>query len=300
VSAPQHFTAPPGWYPDPDGAPGLVRWWNGVSWSDVAIPAGPGVTVGTMTAAAPAAIPGPPPLPAEPPDPGGEDRPNRTPWVIGLTLLVVAVVVVTGVLVGTSGGTGRTPAAATPSSTVPPPPAPPSFPPGTVRVIDEAAGISYPHLGNGWYEYDLTQKAETTSTAGQYFVTQYDPPSGGIYLAECTSGPLAEGFGWTGPDSLRSTALAVAGSERANYYPSPNEQRVLRDEALSVDGHAAHLYEFHLSWEVPGYEATGERAAVLLVDVGRPVPALLFLSIPNTHAELYGVIDRVIEGVEVL
>jgi hypothetical protein len=36
------------------------------------------------------------------------------------------------------------------------------------------------------------------------------------------------------------------------------------------------------------------------VDVGRPVPALLYVSIPNTHAELYGVIDRVVEGTEVL
>jgi hypothetical protein len=51
---------------------------------------------------------------------------------------------------------------------------------------------------------------------------------------------------------------------------------------------------------VPGYDASGERAALLLIDVGRPAPALLYLSIPNTHAELYGVIDRVIGAVDVL
>ena len=55
-----------------------------------------------------------------------------------------------------------------------------------------------------------------------------------------------------------------------------------------------------MSQHVDGFDATGERAALLLVDVGRPVPALLYLSVPNTHAELYGVIDRVIEAVEVL
>jgi hypothetical protein len=274
----------------------MVRWWNGVTWSDVATPAGPGVAVGTMPGGSAPAIP------SEPLDDAGRDRPDRRPWVIGLTVLIVAVVVITGVLVGTSGNS-RTPTASAPSSApsaFPPPPAPPNFPPGTVRIVDDAAGISYPHLGNGWYEYDLTQKAETTSTAGQYFVTQYDPPSGGLYLAECTSGPVVDEFGWTGPDSLRSTTLAIAESERALYYPSPNEQRVLRDEARTVDGHPAHLFEFHLSWDVPGYEASGERAAVLLVDVGRPAPALLFLSIPNTHAELYGVIDRVVDGVRVL
>jgi hypothetical protein len=39
---------------------------------------------------------------------------------------------------------------------------------------------------------------------------------------------------------------------------------------------------------------------LLLIDVGRPAPALLYISIPNTHAELYGVIDRVIGAVDVL
>lgn len=294
----EQVPAPPGWYPDPDGAPRMVRWWSGEVWSDVATPAGPGLVVGTM--------PGVPTRLADPVPPGPGPQENgpdsRTPWVVGLTLLVLAVVVVTAVLVGTSGDRDPTPAAGPsgPTFSLPAPADPPEFPPGTVRVVDEAAGISYPHLGNGWFEYDLAPKAETTSTAGQYFVTQDDPPSGGVYLAECTSGPIADGFGWTGPESLRSTALAIAASERALYYPSPNEQRVLRDEALTVDGHDAHLFEFQLSWEVPGYEATGERAAVLLVDVGRPVPALLFLSIPNTHAELYGTIDRVVDGVEVL
>jgi hypothetical protein len=51
---------------------------------------------------------------------------------------------------------------------------------------------------------------------------------------------------------------------------------------------------------VPGYDASGELAALLLIDVGRPAPALLYISIPNTHAELYGVIDRVIGDVDVL
>ncbi len=286
---------PAGWYPDPDGAPGTARWWNGGSWSDVTTPAGPGVALGVMPAERQAERPGEELITGE----GWSDRSRRRgPWVWVLALLALVAVAVALVV----GGSGRTdpPAPAAGPTTGGAPSGPSPFPPGTVRIVDEAAGISYPHLGTGWFEYDLLLKPETVTMAGQYFVTQDDPPSGGLYLAECTSGPVADGFGWTGPESLRSTALAIATSERANYYPTPNEQRVLRDEPRTVDGHAAHLYEFQLSWDVPGYDATGERAAVLLVDVGRPVPALLFLSIPNSHAELYGVIEQVIAGTEVL
>jgi hypothetical protein len=92
----------------------------------------------------------------------------------------------------------------------------------------------------------------------------------------------------------------LADSAISNYYPSPNQREVLRDEERTVDGHAAHLYEFSLTWEVSGFDASGERAALLLIDVGRPAPALLYISIPNTHAELYGVIDRVLDDVDVL
>ena len=186
------------------------------------------------------------------------------------------------------------------SSAQPLPPAGPTFPRGTVRIIDEDSGISYPYLGANWYEFDLGMQAEVTAMAGQYFVTQDVTPEGSTFIAQCTSGPLSERLGWAGTPSLQSTTQTVADSVRFNYYPRPNERTVLREETRTVDGHAAYLYEFQLAWDAPGYDASGERAALLLVDVGRPAPALLYISIPNTHAELYGVIDRVIDAVDVL
>jgi hypothetical protein len=169
-----------------------------------------------------------------------------------------------------------------------------------VLIVDQDAGISYPFLGAGWFEYDLVGQAETTSTHGQYFTTQPTIPDGGEFIAQCTSGPVADGYGWSGPASLQTTMSSLADSVRANYYPAPNQQKVLKAEDRTVDGHAARLFEFELSWHVPGYDATGERAALLLIDVGRPAPALLYISIPNTHAELYGDIDTVLAGVHVL
>lgn len=299
MTGPEGSTPPPGWYPDPDGSPGLVRWWNGISWSDVATPAGPGVKV--ERAPAWSAQPSRPVAeswsPVPPASPGPD---NRAAWLTvgGALLLVVAVVV--GLVIARGGDEPATPVADPGTAAPPAAPSGPTFPPGTVQIIDEEAGIAYPFLGTGWYEWSLGEQYEMTSIAGQFFTTQEEVPSGGIFIAQCTSGPLADTYGYAGAGTLQSTVAAVADSVRGNYYPAPNERRVLRDEARDVDGHAAHLYEFQLSWEVEGYDASGERAALLLIDVGRPAPALLYVSIPNTHAELYGVIDRLINSVEVL
>ena len=213
--------------------------------------------------------------------------------MVGLSVLGLVLVVLIGFLVGRPSGSvdGTGPTAL-------PAPSGSAFPPGTLRIVDEAAGIAYPYLGQGWLEYDLQDVIETTSTAGQYIVTQEDTPDGGPFIAQCTSGPLSPLFDPAA--GLRPALAQVADSVQLNYYPNPHQLEVLRDEPRTVDGAPAHLLEFDLSWDAEGYEATGERAALLLVDVGRPAPALLYISIPNTHAELYGVIDQLLQAVDVL
>jgi hypothetical protein len=294
----------PGWYPDPDGAPGTVRWWNGVSWSDVTTPAGPGVSVGRS-------FESPAPRELLPPSTweawGTRDngvwaparRSRRRPLLIGLGALgVVLLLVLVALVLGSGGSESQDDAAPAVGSTSQPTS---TFPPGTVRIIDEAAGISYPFLGDGWYEWDRGAQYETTETAGQYFVTQEDLPVGyEVFIAQCTSGPLAPDFGYAGAGSLQATVTTLADAVRVLHYPAPNERTVRRDEAVTVDGASAWVYEFDLTWDVAGYDSTGERAALLLIDVGTPVPALLYISIPNTHAELYGAIDRVLGDVDVL
>jgi hypothetical protein len=273
-----------------------VRWWTGAGWSDLMTPAGPGVAVQHSPVLAP-------PLPESTsgaPDTFASPPANPRGRVIGIAVLAAVVLVVLGVVVARAGHNTPAPAPAAGPLSGSAPPSGPTFSPGTVRIIDDVAGISYPYLGQGWYEYDLGVQQETTAVAGQYFTTQESIPDGGIFIAQCTSGPVAQGYGWSGPASLQSTLHAVADSARGNYYPAPNEQKVLRDESRTVDGHAAWLFEFDLSWHVAGYNATGERAAMMLIDVGKPAPALLYLSIPNTHAELYGVIDQVLNDTHVL
>lgn len=292
------MTAPPGWYDDPDAGPGGVtgrqRWWNGAGWSDV--------TRGGVTAATGAVAAAEARRPAYDVLEGG--RPRRSPrprsWVpwavVGGVVMLIIVLAVT-----LAGGPGGGPAIADPT------PGPVTtepgntFAPGTTRILDPDAGISYAYLGEGWRELDFSLRPEMLSVHGQYIVTQETLPDGrSQFIAECSSGLLAAQFGGLGPQDYGGLIGAVSESFRANYYPAPNDMDILSSESVIIAGRPGYLLKFDLSWDVAGYDSTGERVALLLLDTGKTRPAVVYVSVPNTHAELYGVIDRVIASIELL
>jgi hypothetical protein len=262
----------------------------------VTTPAGPGVAVQRSPLLAPARPVAARPVDIHPATDLSSGPAPRTGWVVGLSILGLVIAVVAALFLGRP----ATPEPVADPTITSSSPGGPTFPPGTVRIVDEAAGISYPWLGSNWYEWSLGRQREFTSMAGQFFTTQEVTPDNQKFIAQCTSGPLADDYGWAGAATLRTTVTTIADSVRGEYYPGPNNRKVMRDEARTVDGHAAHLLEFQLTWDVLGYDATGERAALLLIDTGRPAPALLYISIPNTHAELYGAIDQVLDDIDVL
>ncbi len=147
---------------------------------------------------------------------------------------------------------------------------------------------------------DFSLRPEMLSVHGQYIVTQPTVPDGGQFIAECSSGLLAEQFGAADPAQYASLIEPVSQSFRANYYPGPNELDVLSSEPVTVAGRPGYLLKFDLTWDVAGYDSTGERVALLLLDTGKPRPAVVYVSVPNTHAELYGVIDQVIASIELI
>jgi len=310
-------TSTAGWYPDPEGRAGLERWWNGMSWSE-SVRSVTG-SVGTLTARDPEPDPYQNPYqPADGVDPGYPGPyATQTPtlpsaealagwrdgtgsagswtgwwgWLAGVAVLALII----GAVVFVGGSNDPEPPITGPGSS----PENPTRPPSQTRIVDEEAGVAYPYLGTYWLEF-VNEVTETTSTAGQYIVTQEQVPTGGQFIAQVTSGPLRPDFGYAGPSSFAAVVAGVQASVRANYYPAPNTIETLRDEAVTVDGAAAYLLEFNLDWDVAGYDSTGERAALILIETGRPAPALMYISIPNTHAELYGIVDRVIAEIDVL
>lgn len=307
------MSAPAGWYDDPDGVPGQQRWWNGLSWSDVTQgapaledPSGGGLRAptyvprrqvyGATTTLAPPRAPSD--VIASPERRRWRERPGFVPAVaIGGVLLLIVVLALTLI----PGGAGNEPIAG-PGTLPPPSPTdePGGFPPGTVRIIDPDAGISYAYLGEGWREVDFEQRPEMSSTHGQYIVTQETTPDGGSFVAEVSSGPLAPQFQAGGADTYPSVIEPLTASFRANYYPAPNEYEPLSAGPVTIDGAPGYLLEFNLSWDVEGYDSTGERVALLLLDAGQERPAVVYISIPNTHAELYGIVDQLVGSIQLL
>lgn len=210
---------------------------------------------------------------------------------LGILALVIVLLVAGGVFTAEDGQ--RTTNHATGSY------APPSGDRDAVRIIDKESGISYDYLGEGWSDWSQGTMLENVTTVGQYIVTQPDVPTAGQFIAQVTSGLLSPSFGAPGPSGYPQTLAAVEESVRGNYYPAPNEPTNQAERALEIDGHQAYERSMDLTWDVEGYDSTGERVVLLLIDTGKSGPVFFYCSFPNTHAELYPLIEQVIASIKV-
>lgn len=335
-----------GWYADPDGTPGQLRWWDGDRWTDLTT----STTSTTPTSSTASTTPtggGADPRYASDQDdaelldgPGGVPLRGRfrgafDPWlraqrVRGRTsgvavVLGVIVVLVIGLVarnslrsstagldaVGPSGSSvpvvprPRIPPLATDCVAGKPTPAPtPSRPvPAGPRVTDFDAGISYASMGAPWQPWNqfwFDPVLRVRYGSGYYFVTQHDVGgTGADYYATVLSGSVPATAGDALHPDMPCVARQVADDDRRAFYPQPNSRRELLDRAVVIDGHSGYLMKFHLSFHTAGYNATGELVEVLVLDVGTPRVAVLYVSIPDTHRKYDPVADKVVASVSV-
>jgi hypothetical protein len=230
--------------------------------------------------------------------------------VVVLALVVVLLLVTAPWGSGNGAGPGSRadgPAPSTPPlAALCPPPSGGVNPPGGAadapagpRIVDDHAGISYAAGAKPWKPWDQGTWAGgdlgVEFREGYYFVTeQY---SRGEYLASVLSGavPATVNDGLT--LDLECTGRQVAEDVRRSFYPSPNSKKVLRDARTTLGGRPAWVSEFRLSFREPGLAARSEYVAVVLVDVGRPTAAVLYLSIPETHKQYEPMVEDVISSV---
>jgi len=295
-----------GWFPDPDGAPGALRWWDGAAWTEHTTTAG---SAGSL---------GPPVTSHRRSRPGGRPRtasPNRRRNML-LGLAIVGVVLLIGGSVaaglalrgptrdvlGGPGGLGLPQQSSAPplstrcQGTQPDLPGPPSHggpPPTGSRIVDANAHISYAAQGPPFIPWTLGTWGGTGSlgekfTTGQYFVTQAETPQGAPYLATVLSGTVPATIGDDPHPNIECAAQVIADDMRASYYPQPNQRTPVSARSLTVSGRPAYLLVFHLGFDEPGYTAKGELVSVCVVDVPGNKAAALYVSIPDTHKQYDG------------
>ncbi|MFG1928277.1 hypothetical protein [Cryptosporangium sp. NPDC048952] len=246
-------------------------------------------------------------------------RPQLAKWLIGggavlvLGLVAVLVLASTGVFRSDNPSLFGPFAGEDPDASKPPlaqlcPPASENPPPGGTepepvegpRITDRDAGISYLRLDDPWRMWDRGPWGQGTLGVGfqrgYYFVTE--TYSAGDYLASVLSGKVPATVGDSLSLNLPCAGRQVAEDVRRAYYPQPNVKDQTRDEQVIVGGRPAWVSTFHLTFEANGLDARGEQVAVVLVDVGRPDAAVLYISIPDTHKQYNPQIDRIIASIQ--
>lgn len=250
-----------------------------------------------------------PPAPPPPPDPG-----RRALHVVlgGIGALVMTLVVVIA-LVRAQTPDEQEVAAPPPSRTPSPSPTPTGVPGREVplpdypgrgskvigRIDDPNAGLSYARLGPPW-----RLDADRMSDFGreQTVITERYGPDAMPYWANISSdalpGRLAKNYG--GPYRTYNAARAMLADVRSNYYPEGNRRTEVASQPIEVEGRQGWLIAARLAFDREGMRAKSELAAVAVVDTGASLPGVVYLSIPDTHRELWPDIDTVVRSLRLL
>lgn len=280
----------PGWYPDPAGASGRYRYWDGKTWSahTRGDPRSIQETDGQLTS---------PPR-------------RRTSWLIGAIVLIVALVAA-GALIARSvraiGMSEVSPPTSTvsgwddssPTASPHPSPSPSSTPTQPVPLVpcpsgDPRAASPHPHDGRvhggnlsfaevSTFRAAVVEKRFSFAhdVAQQTLVVDPDPK----WLAQLAVGRLRGRDGFT--HGARNTAESVAEcSINANMYQPFGAHRAdIRSEPVSLSGRPGWLIETNVTVETPGLSFPGDHVMFIVVADGADW-GMFFGAVPMGSATL--------------
>ncbi|WP_090591747.1 DUF2510 domain-containing protein [Auraticoccus monumenti] len=256
----------PGWFPDPSGRPGQLRWWDGRAWTTHLRPAdGASGVTGTT----------------RPPGPGPVGRP-RTGRVLFVAAAVLVALVVVVVLVvqraGGGGGPGGPGGQSTSDICVTPdqsPTPPPQDTPGRVT----SGRVSVPDLGSGWSLQPDTRVPFGRGMMRQQMSVDDSPP----WIVSLNVGTMVSGDGFFSPEQGVHVVMPCLIGEY--YFDQDVERRDVRDEALTVDGHPGWVLETELTFDIEGLDFTSERLVLVIVDLDDGTAGAVVVDLPASAAD---------------
>jgi len=256
----------------------MYRYWTGSSWSAA-------ITNNPTQAPPPGGI-------GAPPRPAGQQQwnPNQqkasqTKWWLAIGAIVVVLAVLAYLAIRGLGGilgTGPSPGSNPTQSVCPKQVATtvsPKAAPNDGRV--HGGALSYPMLGSPWSAPAPEDRVPFGRDVLSQIVTiepNYNN-EGSSCVASVIVGELVAGDGFFSPqEGSEIVVKCIMGA----FY---DDAEVLRDDkvnkAAKVDGKDAWLVETHLSFDIPGLEAKGELAIIMIVATSPESSSIYYASIPD-------------------
>lgn len=293
-----------GWYPDPGGAPGMFRYWDGTSWAS---------TVSSQPF-------GPPQ-----PDAGGgqplTSRPQPTyasasyqqpgkptsglkqlAWGV-LVLAVVGALVFGGLqLLRSIGLSPFEPNTPSNPSTNPCPPeklTPPTIPPPANDGRVHGGKLSYPMLGSPWGAPKDDQRLPfgRDVSVQDVMVEQNFDGLGSSWVASVLVGELIAGDGFFSP---KEGADLIAKCAMARFYSDALVQRNDQvSKAITISGKEGWVIETHLTFDIKGLQTKGETAIFLVMPTSATSSSIYYASIPDTTPQYLSVARDVMAQLQV-
>ncbi|WP_433241836.1 hypothetical protein ACQPYK_36935 [Streptosporangium sp. CA-135522] len=161
-------------------------------------------------------------------------------------------------------------------------------------VPDQTAAISVAKLGAPWRQDQRQNLSVSYGFTTRQYVSAGPDSQGTAQFAQVMSGPLSPRLKskYTSPDSLAPVINAVASAGRKKFFPEDNTARKTAQQALSVNG---------LSGQLAAYEITSGTSkttmVVAAVNTGAELPAIVYMSVPDSKKELLPDINTVFKSI---